>query len=49
MFFFFETGISEDLDGLEKELSEALKTVTDPEIKAGGEHLLGLIQECRGY
>jgi len=43
---FLTTGFSEQLDDLEKELRYAIEQTSDPEIRAGAEHVLGLIQEC---
>ena len=43
---FLLNGISEQLDELEDELEVAIEKTTDPEIKRGGEFLLGLIHEC---
>lgn len=43
---FLGTGFSEQLDDLEAELELAIQNTTDPEIKAGAEHVLGLIREC---
>ena len=43
---FLATGFSEQLDDLEAELELAIQNTTDPEIKAGAEHVLGLIHEC---
>jgi hypothetical protein len=43
---FLQNGFSEQLDGLEAELELAIQKATEPEIRDGGELLLGLIHAC---